>query len=81
MTSELKPNEIICEVVCASPKNYAYRTVNTVTAESVTVYIARGITINYHAFQLVNFSNMKEMILSMDADEIVIARKTNKIKR
>jgi hypothetical protein len=36
MTSELKSNEIICEVVCAGPKNYAYRTVNTVTAECKT---------------------------------------------
>jgi hypothetical protein len=33
MTSELKPNEIICEVVCAGPKNCAYRTINTMTAE------------------------------------------------
>jgi hypothetical protein len=33
MTSELKSNEIIFEVVCAGPKNYAYRTVNTVTEE------------------------------------------------
>jgi hypothetical protein len=30
MTSELKPHEIISEVVCQGPKNYAYRTVNTV---------------------------------------------------
>jgi hypothetical protein len=30
MISELKSNEIICEVVCA--KNYSYRTVNTMTA-------------------------------------------------
>jgi len=27
MTSELKPNEIISEVVCAGPKNYAYKTI------------------------------------------------------
>jgi hypothetical protein len=33
MTSELIPNKIICEVVCADSKNYAYRTVNTMTAE------------------------------------------------
>jgi len=27
MTSELKPDEIIVEVVCAGPKNYAYKTI------------------------------------------------------
>jgi hypothetical protein len=69
MTSELKSNEIICEVVCAGPKNYAYRTVNTITAECKTVCKVRGITLNYHASQLVNFAKMKDMILSMDADE------------
>jgi hypothetical protein len=31
MTFELKSNEIICEVVCAGPKNYANRKVNIVT--------------------------------------------------
>jgi hypothetical protein len=69
MTSELKPNEIICEVVCAGPKNYAYRTVNTMTAKCKMVCKVRGITLNYHASQLVNFARMKDMILSMDADE------------
>jgi len=33
MTSELKANEIISEVVCAGPKNYAYRTINSMTGE------------------------------------------------
>jgi hypothetical protein len=43
MTSELKPCEIISEVVCAGPKNYAYRTVNTVTGECKTVCKVRGL--------------------------------------
>jgi len=49
MTSELKANEIISEVVCAGPKNYAYRTINSVTGESRTVCKVRGITLNYMA--------------------------------
>jgi hypothetical protein len=81
MTSELKPNEIISEVVCAGPKIYAYRTVNTMTAECKTVCNVRGITLNYSASQLVNFAKMKEMILSTDADETVTVRTKNKIKR
>jgi hypothetical protein len=59
-------------VVSAGPKNYAYRTVNTITAESKTVCKVRGITLNYHASQLVNLEKMKDMILSMDVDETVI---------
>jgi hypothetical protein len=48
MTSELKPNKIISEVVCAGPKNYAYRTVNSITGVSLTVCKVRGFTLNYH---------------------------------
>jgi hypothetical protein len=79
--SELKSNEIICEVVCAGPKNYAYRTVNTVMAVCKTVFKISGNTLNYHASQLVNFAKMKDMILSTDADETVTVRTKNKIKR
>jgi hypothetical protein len=79
MTSELKSNEIICEVVCAGPKNYAYRTVNTMTAECKTVCKVRGIPLNYHASQLLNLAKMKEMILSTDADETVTVRTKNKL--
>jgi len=81
MTSELKPDEIISEVVCAGPKNYAYRTVNSVTGESKTVCKIRGITLNYLTSQLVNFEKMKDMILSMDNNETVTVRTQNKIKR
>jgi hypothetical protein len=81
MTSELKPNDIICEVVCAGPKNYAYRTVNSMTAVCKTVCKVRGITLNNHASQLVNVAKMKDTILSTDADETVTVRIKNKIKR
>jgi hypothetical protein len=49
ITSEFKSNEIICQVVCAGPKNYAYRMANNVTAECKTVCKVRGITLNYSA--------------------------------
>jgi hypothetical protein len=81
MTSDLETDEIICEVVCAGPKNYAYSSVNTMTAECKTVCKVRRIILNYSAFQLVSFSKMKEMILSTDADETVTVRTKNKIKR
>ena len=55
MQSELKPKEIIVEVVCAGPKNYAYKTYNSATGECKTVSKVRGITLNYSASQLVNF--------------------------
>jgi hypothetical protein len=81
ITSELKPNEIISEVVCAGPKNYAYKTFNSVTGASKTVCKIRGFTLNYHASQLVNFAKMKDMILSMDDNETVTVRTEKKIKR
>jgi len=81
MASELKPLEMISEVVCAGPKNYAYKTVNFLTGESTTVCKVRGFTLNYSASQLVNFAKMKDMILSMDDNETVIVRTEKKIKR
>jgi len=69
MTSELKPNEIISEVVCAGPKNYVYRTINSLTGERKTVCKVRGITLNYYASRLVNFAKIKDMILYMDENE------------
>jgi len=80
MTSELKPNEIIYEVVCASPKNNAHRTSNSMTGERKTICKVRGITLNYLASHL-NFAKMKDMILSMDENETATVRTQNKIKR
>jgi hypothetical protein len=80
MTSELKTHEIISEVVCAGPKNYAYKTINSLTDESKTVYEVRGISLNYSVSQLVNFVRMKDMILTADENETVIACTQNKIK-
>ena len=65
MQSELKKDEIISEVICAGPKNYAYKTINSTTGASKTVCKVRGITLNYLASQLVNFAKMKDMILWM----------------
>ena len=68
-------------MVCAGPKNYAYKTYNSTTGESETVFKVRGITLNYSASQLVNFEKIKDMILSKKDDETVIVRTENKIKR
>jgi hypothetical protein len=68
-------------VVCAGPRIYAYRTVNTVTGDNKTVCEVRGITFYFSTSQLVNFASMKDIILSMDADETVIVRTKNNIKR
>jgi len=37
MTSELKTGEFICEFVSGGPKNYAYKSINSVTGEEKTV--------------------------------------------
>ena len=69
------------EVVCAGPKNYAYKTCNTTTGQSKSVCKLRGITLNYSASQLVNFAKIKDMILSKKNDETVIVHTEHKIKR
>jgi hypothetical protein len=81
MTSELKPDEHICEFVCAGPKNYAYKKVHSVTGEQKTVCKVRDITLNYNASQLVNFDKIKEMILNRDLNESLTVHTEKKIKR
>jgi len=46
---------------------------NSATGESKTVCKVRGITLNYSASQLVNFEQIKDMILNKK-DETVIVR-------
>ena len=58
-----------------------YKTYNSATGESKTVYKVRDITLNYSASQLVNFEKIKNMILNKKDDETVIVRTENKIKR
>jgi len=53
MQSKLKPSEFIFEVVCAGPKNYAYRLITNEGENTLCKF--RGITLNYHASKLVNF--------------------------
>jgi hypothetical protein len=81
MTSELKPDEYIAELVGAGPKNYAYRTTKPVTGECKTVCKVRGITLNYNASQLVNFDTIKVMILKGDEEETVTVNTEKKINR
>jgi len=81
MQSEIEEKEIIVEVVCAGPKNYAYKTYNSTIGESKAVCKVRGITLKYKASQLVNFEKVKDMILSKKDDDTVIVRTENKIKR
>ena len=69
------------EVVCACPKNYAYKTYISASGEIKSVCKVRGITLNYSASQLVNFEKIKDMILCKKDDESVIVRTENKIKR
>jgi hypothetical protein len=69
------------EVVCAGPKNYAYKTYNSAAGESKTGCKVKGITLNYRASQLVNFEKIKDIILIKKDGETVIVRTENKIKR
>jgi len=81
MTSELKPWEFICEFVSGGPKNYAYKSINSMTGEEKTVCKVRGITLNYSASQLVNFESIKHMILRGNETDTVTVHTERKIKR
>jgi len=81
MTSELKTYEIISEFVSGGPKNYAYKTLNSVTRAEKTVCKVRGITLNYKDSQLVNFERIKDMILKGNVKEAVIVHTESEIKR
>ena len=81
MTSELKPDENISEFVSGGPKNYTYKTFNSVTGAEKTICKVRGITLNYNASQLVNFETIREMILKADEKETIVVYTQSKIKR
>jgi len=68
-------------VVCAGPKNCAYKTYNSTTGENKTVCKVRGITLNYSASQLMNFAKIKDMISSKKDEETVIVHTEHKVKR
>ena len=57
-SSELNPGEFICEFVSGGLKNYAYKSIDSVTGEEKPVYKVRGITLNYSASQLVKVSGV-----------------------
>ena len=81
MTSELKPNKIISEFVSGGPKNYAYKTLNSVTAADKTVCKKRGFILNYSASKFVNFEKIKATILGCDKKETTTVHTERKIKR
>ena len=72
MTSELKPNESISAFVSGGPKNYAYKTFNSVTGTEKAVCTVRGITLNYNDSQHVNFEKIKELILRRDVFTLIV---------
>ena len=83
MTSELKPGESVCEFVSGGPKNYAYKSINSMTGEEKTVCKVRGIMLNYSASQLVNFESIRRMILRGvgDKTDTVTVHTEREIKR
>jgi hypothetical protein len=81
MTSELKPGEYISEFVSGGPKNYAYKTIDTVMGAESTVCKVRGFTLNYSASQVLNFEKLKHMILKGNEQDTVTIHTERKIKR
>jgi hypothetical protein len=63
MQDELKPGEYIEKFVSRGHKNYAYRVVNDKDVTK-TVCKVRGITLNYSASIIVNFDDIRKMVLN-----------------
>ena len=81
ITSEHEPSEIIEEVVCGGPKNYAHKVVDTRTGKRKRVCKVRGITLNYNASRVVNFDVIRDMILGAVKERTVTVHSEQKIKR
>jgi hypothetical protein len=81
MTSELAKNEKIVEWACAGPKNYAFKSVDSVTGASKTTCKVKGLTLNFSASQVVNFEKMRDMFLSRDCAETITVHTERQIKR
>jgi hypothetical protein len=79
MTNELDPDKYTEEFVSGDSKNYAYRVVNARILKKTCK--VRGITPNYAAAQLVNFDNIRHMILNADAEDVITVRMERKMKR
>ena len=81
MNSDLNPGFHIEEFVRGGPKKYAYRIVDTVRGNRETGCKVRGITLNYSAYQTVNFDIIKALVLRGDDTETVSVHNECKIKR
>jgi len=66
--------------VSGEPKNYAYRTIDTVNGRKNTVCKINGITLNYKTKQLVNFEAINDMILGTE-EPMVTVHTERKMKR
>jgi hypothetical protein len=78
MVSELAPSEYIQEFVSECPKNYAYKIINKTTGKDKTVCKVRGFTLKYSTKNLVNFDDIRNMILNReDNDSDCTNRKGN----
>ena len=80
MTKELRPGEYIEEFVSGGPNNYAYKVVNSTTNKTKNVCKGRGITLNFTAFQLMNYDVIKDIIWRCDETDKVAVHTEKKIK-
>ena len=76
-----KAREFICEFVSGGPKNYAYKSIDSLTGEEKTACKMRGITLKYSASQLVNFESIRPIILRGGETDTVTVHTERKIKR
>ena len=76
LTDECAKGEWIQEIVCAGPKNYAYR-LNTDTIEKPKQkVVVKGLYLNFLALQTLNFSSIKDKVVNKNESEISVDQLT-----
>uniref|UniRef100_A0A1Y1L1R3 DNA-directed DNA polymerase n=1 Tax=Photinus pyralis TaxID=7054 RepID=A0A1Y1L1R3_PHOPY len=78
LTDELEEEGVgsyIKEFVSGGPKNYAYKMWSSSKGCDVTVCKVKGISLSYKASQVINFDQIKKMVLEEESEPIMLTSK------
>ena len=72
LTNELSEGEYIIKFVSGGPKNYAYKTFNSITNVEKTCCKVRRFTLNFRNSQLINFDTLCNVVTNPEEEKINI---------
>lgn len=79
MTDELEaygPGSYITEFVSGGPKIYGYEVFTPSTNKKSYLCKVKGVTLNFSASQIVNFDQLKKMVLNQETESVIISSKS-----